>query len=279
MTTRTLITGGTGFLGRALIATLLERYSGEICVYSRGEHTQALVAKQFNTDRLHFFIGDVRDLSRLERAMHGVTDVIHAAALKRIEVGHYNPDEMIKTNVYGTMNVIEAARRAGVERAVLVSSDKAFEPVSPYGCSKAMAEQLFFGAQRMNLGPKFKVCRYGNVAGSTGSVIPTWREAIAKGEPITITHPDCTRFWMFLKEAVELVLYTLELYGTPPGPVIPTLPAYRLGDLAAAMRAIDCKITGLNHWEKMHESMETGKSSDTAPRMNIQELREALNRV
>ena len=283
-----LITGGTGYLGHGLVRRLLELGHERVRVYSRGEFSQFKMAQAFVGSwlgkpgvppRLAFFVGDVRDQDRLERAMHGISIVIHAAALKRIEVGHYNPDEMVKTNVLGTMNVIEAARRAGVERVVFVSSDKAFAPVSPYGTSKALAEQLVLAANRQSLGPRYVVCRYGNVAGSTGSVIPTWRARIAAGEPIRVTNPDCTRFWMTLEQAVELVL---EAFTTDEDLLIPQLPAYRLGDLASAMVAPGGRIlypTGLAAWEKQHESMAEGNSSDRARRLHIEELRELLKGV
>lgn len=268
-----LITGGSGFLGRGLVRRLLDEGAERICIYSRGEHTQSLMRSDFNDDeRLRWFIGDVRDVARLERAMHGVESVIHAAALKRIEVGAYNPEEMVKTNVAGTVNVIDAARRAGVARALLISSDKAYQPVSPYGQTKAIAEALFLTS---NYGEtKYAFCRYGNVAGSTGSVIPTWR--LANGTA-TITSPDCTRFWMRRDEAVSLVLDTLR---TMKGAefVIPTLPAFRLGDLAIAMDILPLEV-GLQPHEKLHESMADGVSSDCARRMTVEELREALAHV
>lgn len=274
-----LITGGTGYLGQAITRRLLENdfWSQRICIYSRSEHAQATMRAQLNDDeRLRFFVGDVRDQERLERAMHRVDTVIHAAALKRIEVGHYNPDEMVKTNVLGTMNVLEAARRAKVRRLVFVSSDKAFEPISPYGQSKALAESLVLAANRMNLGPRAVVVRYGNVAGSTGSVIPKWREMLSRNPhaEVSITDPECTRFWMFPDQAVALVLdatvSTEEL-------LIPTLQAYRLIDLAAAMDAACVRITGLPAWEKKHESMGPGNCSADARRMSVESLRAAID--
>lgn len=274
-----LITGGTGFLGHGLVRRLLaDSDDVRIRIYSRGEHAQARMASEFSRDqRLGFFVGDVRDLDRLERAMQRVDVVIHAAALKRIEVGHYNPEEMVKTNVQGTMNVIEAARRAHVERVVLVSSDKAFEPVSPYGLSKALAECVALSANSLNLGPKAVVCRYGNVSGSTGSVIPTWRSLLAAGDgAVPVTDPDCTRFWMTLEQAVDLVLSAMESESEF---LIPELPAYRLGDLAKALGASTFQVTGLAGWEKKHESMAHGNCSAGARRMSVAELKEALSNV
>lgn len=275
-----LITGGSGFLGRALLRRLLATTKARVRVYSRGEHLQAQMAKDHQDARLGFFVGDVRDLGRLERAMAGCDAVIHAAALKRIEVGHYNPDEMVKTNINGTLNVIEAARRAHVERVVLVSSDKAYQPVSPYGLSKAMAEHLVLAGNRQNLGPNFRVVRYGNVAGSTGSVIPVWR-ALLEANPkaaVPVTDPYCTRFWMRLDQAVDLVLQALEA-DKLEGPLIPDLPAYEVQDLAAAMGAEGFMVKGLPEWEKMHEQMDTRRSSHMARRMSVEELRAELDRL
>lgn len=270
-----LITGGSGFLGRALVERMLADGCERICLYSRNEYSQARMRADFDSDtRLRWFIGDVRDRDRLTRAMASVESVIHAAALKRIEVGTYNPDEMVKTNVYGSMNVVDAARAAGVEKVLLVSSDKAYGPISPYGQTKALAESLFLTANDPQYGPRFAVVRYGNVAGSTGSVIPTWRAA--RGV-VTLTDPGCTRFWMKREEAARLVIDTLA--SMRGGEVaIPDLPAFRLGDLAEAME-LKTKVVGLGDWEKKAESMCAGKCSDTARRMSIDEIREALKSV
>lgn len=282
-----LITGGSGAFGTAFATRLLtmDRGPQRVVVFSRGEHRQAEMAQELaeHHHRVRFFIGDVRDQDRLERAMQSVATVIHAAALKRIEVGHYNPDEMLKTNVGGTTNVIEAARRAHVESVVFVSSDKAYQPVSPYGLTKALAEAMVLAANRISpWGPRFAVCRYGNVAGSTGSVIPMWRELLARADNtaqcVQITDPDCTRFWMSRDEAVDLVLDTL---ATMRGGElrIPTLPAYRLNDLAIALGAKAIEVKGLHPWEKKHESMAEGNSSDQALRLTVDELIELLKGV
>lgn len=274
-----LIAGGSGTFGRAFARKAIAEGVERVCIYSRSEWTQAQMRTQFNDDpRLRFFIGDVRDRERLTRAMRGVETVVHAAALKRIEVGHYSPDEMVKTNVDGTSNVVEAAFIAGVKRAVLLSTDKAYQPVSPYGQSKALAESLFLNANNvfgMN-GPAYSVVRYGNIWCSTGSVVPRWRELIMTGATrVQVSDPDCTRFFMLPVEAVNLVWRTLqEMQGGEL--VIPHwLPAYRVGDLAEAM-GVDMEITGLPPWEKKHESMRDGLSSDKARRMSIEELEEAL---
>ena len=275
-----LITGGTGFLGRAIARQLLANKADEsrVCLYSRSEHAQAQAFEELGRHpRLRMFVGDVRDRERLYWAMRSVDRVIHAAALKRIEVGHYNPTEMAKTNIDGAMNVVDAALAAPVRRAVLVSTDKAFQPVSPYGTSKAMAEAIFQASNNTAGagGTTFGICRYGNVAGSTGSVIPIWRARLAAGEPCLMTDPECTRFWMTQAEAVDFVLETLR--GTEQLR-IPTLPAFALSDLAKAMGAIT-KVTGLERWEKKHESLQEGQSSDRARRMSVADLQEALTHV
>lgn len=288
-----LVTGGTGAFGQAFTRRLLtskalcREWNGKIAILSRGEFRQFEMArdlKPLDVDgRLRFFIGDVRDKERLRRAFDGIDAVVHAAALKRIEVGHYNPIEMVKTNVVGTSNVIEAALDAGVKKVVFLSSDKAFQPVSPYGTSKAIAEQLVLAANNMSGGKtQFSCTRYGNVWRSTGSVVPMW-EAIKQEQlmqfneypiRVPVTDPDCTRFFMRMDEAVDLVLKALK--DTPTDkPLVPTLPAYRLGDLAEAME-VEMDVTGLPAWEKKHESMEEGNSSDLARRMSVDELREAL---
>lgn len=273
-----LITGATGSFGRAFVKRLLETDIERICVFSRGEHTQAQMRDEYPSDRIRWLIGDVRDKDRLRRAMEGVETVVHAAALKRIEVGKYNPSEMVKTNVIGAMNVIEAAQDAGVKKVVALSSDKAFQPISPYGCSKAMSESLFLAANNTVVKDriKFAVTRYGNVAGSAGSIIPKWRAILENFNTVPVTDQNCTRFWMTMDQAVDLVLNTIE--EMPTEVAIPELPAFRIGDLAEAMGA-KMNITGLPSWEKKHEKMEESQSSDTARRMSIQELKTALNSI
>lgn len=275
-----IITGGTGAFGRAFVKYILEDAGFErIIIYSRGEFNQHLMAEELkaHANRLRFFIGDVRDRDRLRRAFRGVSYVVHAAALKRIEVGHYNPIEMVKTNIDGAVNVIEAAQDAMVRKVVALSSDKAFQPVSPYGLSKAMAESLFLAANNTMgfRGPRFAVCRYGNVWKSTGSVVPTWQRIKESGlDTVKVTDPECTRFFMTMDEAVKLVIDTLDTMEG--GEIrIPTLPAYRLGDLAEAM-GLKMEVVGLPKWEKLHESMMDGVSSDVARRMSVEELRRAL---
>ena len=272
-----LITGGTGSFGRAFIARLLENAGSErICCFSRGEHAQADLRTEFNDDRLRWFIGDVRDRDRLKRAFEGVHTVVHAAALKRIEVGAYNPIEMVKTNVIGTMNVIEAAMDVGVSKVVALSSDKAYQPISPYGQTKALMEGLMLAANNTSPHTRFAVTRYGNVAGSAGSVIPLWRQQDLANLRMTMTDPDCTRFWMTMDQAVDLVLNTI---AEMPGEVaIPYLPTFRLGDLAKAMGYIP-EFTGLPRWEKKHEGLSDLLKSNEGRHMTVPELRKALETV
>lgn len=278
-------------MGKALVNELLQRDTERICIFSRDEAKQAAMRAQIADphERLHWFVGDVRDYPRLRRAMAGVNTVIHAAALKRVEVGEYDPAEMVKTNVIGTMNVIDAAFDApygsapAPRRVVYISSDKACQPLNAYGASKLMGEKLVLASNnaRGREGPIFSACRYGNVAGSTGSVIPTWRAALAEGKGnIRITEPDATRFWMTIDQAVALVLHVAE--SCQGGKLhVPDLPAYRLGDLARAMdlpRPI--RVTGLGPGEKLHERMlEDGPDSSQVRRMTIDELRKGLAKL
>jgi UDP-N-acetylglucosamine 4,6-dehydratase len=273
-----LITGGTGSFGQAFARRLLKEGVRRVVILSRGEHAQADMRDQLSNDRLRFFIGDVRDKERLRRAFEGVEVVIHAAALKRIEVGAYDPIEMVKTNVTGTMNVIEAAIDAKIKRVVGLSSDKAWQPISPYGQTKALAESLLLNANNLAgaNGPKFSVTRYGNVAGSRGSVIPRWQAMKKSGlSSVPVTDPECTRFYMRMDEAVELVLKAI---WTNEQILIPSLPAYRLGDLADVL-GVKMDVKGLPSYEKKHEGMDFGNTSDIARRMDRDELAAAVSRL
>ncbi len=278
-----LITGGSGAFGTAFAKRMLMMQGGplRIVILSRGEHRQAEMMRELEalegaSWRMRYFIGDVRDRDRLRRAMEGIDVVIHAAALKRIEVGAYNPLEVKKTNIDGATNVIDAATDSDVTRVVALSSDKAFQPISPYGTSKAFAESLFLAANntRGNFGPRFAIVRYGNVWNSTGSVVPTWRKILETSDTVPVTDPECTRFFMTMDEAIALVLKTI-LVMKGGEIAIPTLSAYRLGDLAEAMGA-KMDVRGLPTFEKRHESMAESNSSDKARRMSVAELRAAL---
>lgn len=294
-----LITGGSGTFGQAFARWALDNGAQRVCIFSRDEWKQAQMRHGFgDDDRLRWFIGDVRDYDRLRRAFKTVEVVIHAAALKRVEVGEYNPEELVKTNVNGTVNVVQAATDAGVGKVVLLSTDKACAPVNAYGTSKLMAEKIVLAAQNAGgtSGPLFAVTRYGNVAGSRGSVIHRWRES---KRDAFMSHPDCTRFWMSLRDAVRIVWWTIRnMRGGEL--VVPDLPAYRLGDLAEAMD-VNATVSGMGPGEKFHEAMVneeefssfsyvgpywvkggTGQAmrapltSDKAPRFTVAELRQKV---
>lgn len=274
-----LITGGAGSFGRACASFLLRHnMAAAVRIYSRGEHLQASMFQALGRDeRLRMLIGDVRDRERLTFAMRGCDLVIHAAALKRIEVGKHNPEEMVKTNVGGSMNVVAAARAAGVERVVGLSTDKAVFGISPYGVSKAMMEHILLAANETQgaVGPRFVITRYGNVNGSAGSIIPTWSEMVRQGaRELPTSDPECTRFAMKISEAVELVLGAA--CDPDPGDIaIPELPAYRVGDLAEAF-GLPMRVTGLPRYERRHEMMKEGHSSEFARRLSVPELREII---
>ena len=266
-----LITGGTGSIGSALARDALSLGFERVCIFSRDEYKQALMREQMPDDRLRWFLGDVRERDRLRRALEGVQCVIHAAALKRVEAGEFNPGEFVKTNVLGTLNLIEAAHDAGVERVVGLSTDKAFNPQNAYGATKLLMEKLLLAANNARglSGPRFAVTRFGNVAGSRGSVLDLWRMGYR-----TLTDPRCTRYWLAPKRAMSIVWEALDTM--PEAPVIPHLPAYRLGDLAQAMGREELTPTGLRPGESLHEQLRDGESSETAPRMTVEELRREL---
>lgn len=272
---RIVITGGSGYLGRALTRQWVDEHV--VCCYSRSESRQAEMEPHQNLRR---FIGDVRDRDRLRRAFDGADVVVHAAALKRIEVGRYNPGEMVKTNVLGTMNVIEAAQDADVDRVLFVSSDKAWQPVSAYGQTKALGESLIIAAndQVRYRRPRFAVTRYGNVMGSTGSVVPIWRKALAEGRKGVITNPRATRFWMDIQEAVMLVSRAVDVMQGGER-FIPRLPAFELGALAEAM-GIECDVIGMDgETEKEHEGMSDDSLSNEAPLLTVDEIRKRLEDI
>lgn len=260
-----LVTGGTGSFGHAFVRYMLASpYCPErLCVLSRDEFKQSQMRQEFHEDhRLRFFLGDVRDQARLELAFHGVDTIVHAAALKQVPAGEYNPWEFTQTNVIGSHCVLEAARKTGVKRALLLSTDKACAPVTTYGTTKLMAERLFSQANTLG-GLCSASTRYGNITDSRGSVIPIWREATAKRQPICVTDPDATRFHMTQDQAVQLVL--LALHEMQGGEVfIPKLRSYRLGDLARLVTGQDGKVIGPRPAEKVHEVLVSHDEMRTA---------------
>lgn len=257
-----LVTGGTGSFGTELVSTLLQSSPcKKIIVFSRDEFKQHHLKQRFPDphDRLRFFLGDVRDVARLERAFAGVDIVVHAAALKQVPALEYNPLEAIKTNVLGTQNVIDAALNTAVEKVLLVSTDKAVNPINLYGATKLCAEKLLVAANAY--GKKspptfFSVVRYGNVIGSRGSIVETLRSQKASGL-VTLTHEAMTRFWITLEDGVRLALDGLRLMKG--GEIfVPKLRAMKIADLISVL-APKCKIKiiGVRPGEKLHEVLLT----------------------
>lgn len=254
-----LITGGTGSLGKALLSEILTSTKARrIVIFSRDELKQYNLRAEFKDDsRIRWFIGDIRDIERLKRALHGIDYVIHAAALKQVDTGEYNPMEFIKTNVMGSQNVIDASIEADVKRVVALSTDKASSPINLYGATKLTADKLFIAANNYSFsyGTTFSVVRYGNVMGSRGSVIPFFRNLALEGKPLPLTDLRMTRFWINIDAAVKFVLSSLEMMKG--GELfVPKIPSMKLIDLA---KAVDPSATiieiGMRPGEKLHEEM------------------------
>ena len=254
-----LITGGTGSFGKALVRDLLENSKvRRIAVFSRDELKQHNMRNEFNNDsRLRWFLGDIRDLSRLNRALHGVDYVVHAAALKQVDTGEYNPMEFIKTNVLGSQNVIEACIDSGVKKVVALSTDKASSPINLYGATKLTADKLFVAANNYGFayGTRFSVVRYGNVMGSRGSVIPFFQDLAKNGNPLPVTDKRMTRFWISLPDAVKFVLESFEIMEG--GELyVPRIPSMKIVDLANAIApGLPTIEIGIRPGEKLHEEM------------------------
>jgi UDP-N-acetylglucosamine 4,6-dehydratase len=252
-----LLTGGTGSFGKAFISKLLAKkdFRGVIRIYSRDEFKQNELAQKYKDEkRLRFFIGDVRDLDRLKLAASGCGIVVHAAALKHVPILEYNPFEAVKTNILGSQNVVDAAIYNNVKKVLLISSDKAVSPVNLYGATKMVAEKVFVDANS-TVGAKdikFGVVRYGNVAGSRGSVIPLFLKQASEKE-LTITDTKMTRFWISLEEGVNLVLLALE--NMSGGEIfIPKIPSVKVVDIASAIAPLaKKKVVGIRPGEKIHE--------------------------
>ena len=255
-----LITGGTGSFGKQFIQTVVKGYAPrKLIVFSRDELKQFDMCQVFSEDRypcMRYFIGDVRDRERLYRAMDGVEIVIHAAALKQVPTAEYNPIEVIKTNVLGAANIIDAAIDRNVQKVIALSTDKAANPINLYGATKLCSDKLFVAANGYSghHGTRFSVVRYGNVMGSRGSVIPFFQQMRATGS-LPVTDPKMTRFWITLEQAVKFVLRSLErMHG---GEIfVPKIPSMSIVDLAHAI-APECRldIVGVRPGEKLHETM------------------------
>lgn len=258
-----LITGGTGTFGKAFTSYVLEHYNPKkVIIYSRDEFKQFIMANEYKkyADKLRFFIGDVRDKERLQRAFEGVDYVIHAAAMKQVPACEYNPNEAIKTNIVGAQNIIDAALDANVKKVVALSTDKAVNPVNLYGGTKLVSDKLFIAANAY-AGSKetnFSIVRYGNVAGSRGSVIPFFKNIIDNGgTELPITDYRMTRFWISITEGVKLVIKALE-EANGGETFISKIPSFKITDLAQAMLP-GCKMpeVGIREGEKLHEIMVT----------------------
>lgn len=264
-----LITGGTGSFGKKFLEMIFERYQPKkVIIYSRDEFKQSVMQTEYkdkvDMSMVRFFIGDVRDRERLFRAFEGVDYVIHAAAMKQVPTCEYNPMEAIKTNIHGAQNVIDAALDRGVKKVVALSTDKAVNPINLYGGTKLVSDKLFIAANAYSgdNGTVFSVVRYGNVAGSRGSVIPIWQNIIdAGGKKLGVTDMRMTRFWITLRQGVELVFKALE-ESRGGETFISKIPSFHIGDLAKAMLS-ECEIEeiGIREGEKLHEVMVTRDDS------------------
>ena len=263
-----LITGGTGSLGKALTGYILNKYPNvkKLVIYSRDEQKQFQMSQEFPESKypmIRYFIGDVRDRSRLVRAFSGIDYVIHAAAMKHVHIAEYNPDECIKTNINGARNVINASLESSVSRVVALSTDKAAAPINLYGATKLVSDKLFVSANNIKgkKDIKFSVVRYGNVMASNGSVIPFFKNLRDQNKSITITDPNMTRFNISIEDGVKMVMYALEnAWGGEL--FVPKIPSYQIMDLAKAIAPnSEIEIVGIRPGEKVHEEMITKSDS------------------
>ncbi|MDD2418702.1 MAG: nucleoside-diphosphate sugar epimerase/dehydratase [Oscillospiraceae bacterium] len=265
-----LITGGTGSFGNAVLNRFLNTDIGEIRIFSRDEKKQDDMRHRYNNDKIKFYIGDVRDLSGVKNAMHGVDYIFHAAALKQVPSCEFFPLEAVKTNVMGTDNVLTAAIEAGVKKVICLSTDKAAYPVNAMGTSKAMMEKVVVAKSRTVSQDKTLICctRYGNVLCSRGSVVPLFIDQIKEGKPLTVTDPAMTRFIMSLEEAVDLVLFAFK--NAVNGDIlVQKAPACTIGVLAQAVKEIfnsqnHVSVIGIRHGEKMYETLLTNEECANA---------------
>ena len=267
-----LITGGTGSFGHAVLDRFLSSDIKEIRIFSRDEKKQDDMRHEYQakmpeaSEKIKFYIGDVRDIASVKNAMNGVNFIFHAAALKQVPSCEFFPIEAVKTNVMGTENVLTAAIESGVESIICLSTDKAAYPVNAMGTSKAMMEKVIVAKSRTVSPGKTKICctRYGNVMCSRGSVIPLWIEQIKKGEPVTVTEPSMTRFIMSLEEAVDLVIFAFEK-GESGDILVQKAPACTIGVQAEAVCELfggdkeKIKQIGIRHGEKMYETLLTNE--------------------
>lgn len=278
-----LITGGTGTIGTAVVSQALEGDWDRIVIYSRDEYKQALMERSlsnhYNRHKLRYFLGDVRDLLRLELAMEGITHVVHTAALKRVEKCESDPLEAVRTNIDGTANVIHAALRKGVRYVCAVSTDKAVNPISLYGATKLTMERLVLAANNLSGGKcTFSVVRQGNIFGSRGSVVELWQKVISSGiKTVPVTDPEATRYFVRASDAAQFIMDIVS--NGEAGLKYPSdMPAYCIRDLAIAMDIEAFETKGLGLYEKLHEELSDDMDSSTAPRLSVDELsKELLN--
>ncbi|MGY5151469.1 MAG: SDR family NAD(P)-dependent oxidoreductase [Candidatus Nitrosopumilus sp. bin_6a] len=262
---KVLITGGTGSLGQALTKRLLKEQVDVIRIFSRNENKQVTMESKFDDDRLRYLLGDIRDLPRLERALEDIDIVFHAAALKHVPIIEYNPFEAIKTNVIGSSNVIEACLHENVEIAVGVGTDKAVSPLNTYGATKLLMEKLFVTAgnylDKNRHKTKFLALRYGNVLGSSGSVIPKFIEQIKAGKKISITDPRMTRFSITMDQALEFILSSVNI-SKGSEVFVPKIKAYNIETLKETMKELFANVEidriPVRQGEKYHETMING---------------------
>ena len=258
-----LITGGTGSFGNLFVETILKKYKPKkLIIFSRDELKQSVMSKKFSIEKyscIRYFIGDVRDEYRLSLAMEDVDYVVHAAALKQVDVAEYNPMECVKTNIGGAENVVKAAMKTNVSKVIALSTDKASDPINLYGATKLTSDKIFTSSNNIvgkNRDTKFSVVRYGNVVGSRGSVVPIFKELIKQGNKVLpITDIKMTRFWITLEEAVDFVLKSFNrMQG---GEIfVPKIPSIKIVDLAKAMAPkLKHKIIGIRPGEKLHEKL------------------------
>lgn len=260
-----MITGGTGSFGNAVLNRFLNTDIKEIRIFSRDEKKQDDMRHSYNSDKIKYYIGNVRDLASIKNALYGVDYVFHAAALKQVPSCEFFPVEAVKTNVLGTDNVLTASIECGVKKVICLSTDKAAYPVNAMGTSKAMMEKVFVAKSRTVSPDKTLICgtRYGNVMCSRGSVIPLFIEQIKAGKPLTVTDPTMTRFIMSLEEAVELVIFAFQ-HAENGDIMVQKAPACTIGVLAQAVKELfhadnPIKVIGIRHGEKMYETLLTNE--------------------
>lgn len=270
-----LITGGTGSFGNAVLRRFLDSDLREIRIFSRDEKKQDDMRQRYNSDKLKFFIGDVRDQKSVNTAVRGVDFIFHAAALKQVPSCEFHPLEAVQTNVIGTGNVLDAAIEYGVSKVICLSTDKAVYPINAMGMSKALMEKTMVAKSRIVAGDRTMICgtRYGNVMASRGSVIPLFVEQIRSGAPITVTDGNMTRFMMTLEDAVDLVIHAFA-HGRPGDIFVQKAPAATLNDLARAIGEMldrpdhPIRTIGARHGEKLYESLLTREEMRVAEDMD-----------